>query len=565
MSKKKIMYYLGSMLLVSIFVVFWEGTAFAADLGIDPIVGEPKVKTYEIKVVATPNPSNPKIVKLDETRWKITIPVEGTDNSLIRGVQVDLNNMGNIALDFYDQGVLIDHKECTVLNRYSKPTNSDTLIIKVVSPRTVFKNKSEFNFGGISYTIDEREESEKKVKIMAHNGFEEDKDITDFKNKINQFKIGSPVICSKTEVADGSNPYDNKVDNVLLFPTHSNPNEIYLGENTRIGIYELADSKVSKFNWIFQLSCFAVNQEAARYWCEYLDTDEGSHVIKGVFGYSTFSYDVGWSDKFLKYSQRMPLLSTLMYNNAEKFKKSRSGVSLTKNIFDPLAYTTAIINESNIYDSMFDISVPRGNKYRLYRFIKNYGDVVLTGEKLGKVRITDRVVSGGVKVTYSFGETDKYLSIRLTKPALEKGKARNIVEENEKEYLSNYLNNLSLDDFDKLMKDSAGQEQDVYTMDTLSSEIKTYRTNETAGAYKQLVLNWLTHPLDHEPNTNNGVLRPLVESLKSDAKGYPIVEYAVLEKNYRNNYDFITNDKKEIIWTQAVLERYSYEDEVKAQ
>lgn len=518
------------------------------------------VKSYEITLVAkaspVPSPNYKKLSTSTASVEKYEVYVEGNANSLIRGVQVSLYLMGTIKLEFYDQGYLIDQheKETTATGSpeiYSIPTHSNKVVIKVKSIKDGVV--PEFNLKEIRYMIDTKETANSTISYTAINEFINDKEMLSFRKVFGESPITYLV---------GDEQYNRATGGLLFVASHSNGDKIYTDTpNNYVELASLFDNQ-SGTDWILQKSCYAVNLRSALEWRNYF-TSNSNHFIKGVFGVSGSYNALPLAKGFIDFAKKRALLSVTMNENAKKFNEysSKPADNIDRMNNDTLAYTTVLIDENNIFDSMFEITSSNSNpsRYRLYRFQRSYGTHTITPESMGVVHVTTALNSTTNKyvVTYSFTNNNQLLNIQLEKDSLEAGNNPSEVEENEKKYLANYLNNLDIKAFDELMRKSQGQDGYGFRMMDVIPEINELKKegmeHYNPGAYKQWILHWLT--LVEGLNTEDKQIAsvPLVESIKCDALGYPEVEYAVISLQ-NGSYKFETEKKKIIVEGKEVEE-----------
>ncbi|KNY27210.1 hypothetical protein [Pseudobacteroides cellulosolvens] len=547
-------------LLGAIFALLIGANVFAETKSVtlkDPIIGDGKVKNYEITLVAKaspiPSPNYKKLSTSTASTEKYEVYIEGNANSLIRGVQVFSYDMKSIKLEFYDQGYLVDQQDIEtdgglLSERYSMPTHSNTVVIKVKP----FKDgvNAVFKLQEIRYMIDTKETANSTISYTAIKEFINDKEMLSFRKVFGGGSITSLV---------GDEQYNRATGGVLFVASHSNGDKIYTDTpNNDVELASLYDNE-SGTDWILQKSCYAVNLRSALDWRNYF-TSNLNHFIKGVFGVSGSYNSLNWSKDYINFAKKRALLSVTMNENAKKFNEhcTKPADNIDRINHDTLAYTTVLINEKNIFDSMFEITSSNSDpsRYRLYRFQRSYGTYTITPESLGLVNVEYALNSTTNKyiVTYSFTKNNRLLNIQLEKASLEAGNNPSEIEENEKKYLANYLNNLDIKAFDELMRKSQGQDGYGFRMMDVIPEINELKKEGTEyynpGAYKQWILHWLT--LYEGLNTVDKQIAsvPLVESIKCDALGYPEVEYAVISLQ-NGSYKFETTDGVTIKWNRG--------------
>lgn len=551
-------------LLGAIFALLIGATAFAETRTVtlqNPITSNGKVERYEIILVAKaspiPSPNYKKLSTSTASIEKYEVYVEGDANSLIRGVQVFSYDMRSIRLEFYDQGYLIDQQNIEtsgdlLSERYSMPTHSNTVVIKVKS----FKDDVTpiFNLQQIRYMIDTKETENRAISYTAIEEFINDLEMLSFSSVFGGDTI-IPLL--------GDEQYNSTTGGVLYVASHSNGDMIYTDTpDTSIELASLSDNQ-SGTDWILQKSCYVVNLRSALSWTNYF-TSNLNHFIKGVFGVSG-SYNAlpSLPTGYTEFAERRALLSVTMNENAKKFNEHST--KLANNIdrinHDTLAYTTVLINEQNIFDSMFEItssnSIP--SRYRLYRFQRSYGTHTITPESLGLVNISHErnETTHKYEVTYSFTKNNQLLNIKLEKDSIEFEDNPSEFSRIEKEYLANYLNNLDIQAFDELMEESQGQDGFGFRMEDVIPEINELKQEGTRyynpGAYKQWILHWLTLCDGVSTDDTNIASVPLVESIRCDVSGYPELEYAELtiQTSGERIIDYVRNNDGTIRWTSG--------------
>lgn len=524
-------------LLGAIFTFLFAVNAFADTKTVSlssAITGNGKVNRYEITLVAkaspVPSPNYKKLSTSTTTTEKYEVYVEGNANSLIRGVQVFSYDMKSIKLDFYDQGYLIDQQNIEtdgglLSERYSIPTHSNTVIIKVKP----FKDgvTAVFNLSQIQYKIDTMEAANNTISYTAIESFMKDAEMLSF-----QKVFGKSTV---TSLMDESQ-YNRATGGLLYVSTHSGGGSIYTDSGSGIIVNSLFDNQ-SNTNWILQKSCYVVNLDSALDWRNYFTTNT-NHLVKGVFGVSGAYNALPLSKNYKDFAKKRALLSVTMNENAYKFNQTCASPSNDINRInnDTLAYTTVLINEKNIFDSMFEITDSNStpSRYRLYRFQRTYGTVNITPESLGLVNVdwSKNTTTNKYTVVYSFTTDNQILNIKIEKDSLEAGSNLTEIKNNEIKYLANYLNNLDVTAFDALMKKSEGPVGYGFRMSDVLAEINELKNqsspNYNLGAYKQWILHWLTLVDGENTDDKNIAQVPLVQSIVCDQDGYPEVEYAVI-------------------------------------
>ncbi|HEY9059541.1 MAG TPA: hypothetical protein VIO64_03410 [Pseudobacteroides sp.] len=532
-----------------------------------PITCPSSVTRCEIQVIpwdaASPLPSavpSPRTlpahtVTTSGTTTTVKVYVQGASNDIVRGMQVNLAEMRYTKLTFYDREDEIDQQvfKGVKADIDSLPANCDTLAFKISPDKKVAKKNPMIKIAKIKYTKSTREPSEKTAEFWSLTEFSTSAETVKFKAMLEKYATLSnstptsspPPVDTAIHIPTDKNFYHNAKSNTLFFCTHSNKS-FFVANDAGERVFIKTDlTNNSTTNWIYQGSCFVINQESAPDWCNYF-TANTAHKIKGIFGFSQISYSaIKIPEEFFKYSQKRPMLDSYLNSTGNMYMFKDLKEKGFKG-FDEFAYSTAIVSVDNLKDTMFDISKPSNDPtYRMYKLQPQYSDdFKITPGKMGTVGFDWYSTPGIVKYEFykyhlnSSEPPDKFLIINLPVKNGVDPKTMN------HQYLANELNNMNLDDFDELMRESQSSRATIQ-MDTVMEEVKALRADKTANVYKQFILHWLS---------GFSADRPLAVSIKT-VNGLPETLYAELVKT-PTGYQYVKNADGSIKWTAEVLKGY---------